>query len=198
MTAITLKKALKVRKELESLVAKPHLSTTVSLSVFSGTDADPRGPVEAGVAALRQQLDKHATLSRILSELRVAIASANVDAGIEMFLAQQAHIDRQMAALKLVVDAGTTPPDQDIKGELTVALKNLSADERPRLYGAGAPKAVAVSVVTEAAKADAQARIAELRREKEALEDGRTAANAARRVEIAEADAELLRGQGIL
>lgn len=200
MTAISLKKALKVRKLLETNVADLALPTAVRLSVFAeASKREPSAAIDKAREQLTGKIDEKIRASAILADLRVKIASTNAAAGVEGFLAGQAHIDRQIAIAKIIASAAPTPNSDEIVGEVALIERTLATVGTVSRPAYGSPdKALAVSVVSAEARAEAEARIATLRREREKLEDARIAANASQSIEIVEEDAEFLRKLGIL
>ena len=199
---VTLKKALKLRKALEALIAKPEIKTDVEISIFGPSGAAPDdkailADIEQARVKTRENGEEHANLSRILRDLRIAIVRANVEFGVDEALASEAHIDRQIAALKPIADATETVPVHQIAGEIALALKATKSDDPLSRYR-GAQKTVMSGIVDAETKRDAGRAIAALKREKEKFEDARTAANAGRQIEIAEGDAKVLADKGVI
>ncbi|MGJ4945131.1 hypothetical protein ACQR1W_31535 [Bradyrhizobium sp. HKCCYLS1011] len=194
---ISLKRALKLRKELEAVLAKIELPSNVSLSLLIQQNVDDPSTVLApGTRALTEKIDIYMALSVVLANLRVGIARANVEQGIENALAQAAHHTRVMAILKKLMAAGTTPSEEQLKAELGYSLQALQNPERAG-YG-GASRAVNVSVVLPELQKKAAEGYLETKRSLEAIEDNRTGLNSSVHLEIAEGDANLLRQQGLI
>jgi hypothetical protein len=194
---LPLRKALRLRKQLETALVKVDLPLTADLPVLVAANRDrPEAAVAAGAGDLEARLLRQERLSGILRDLRIAIARENVARGVDELLARSAHVERLIALNKAVADAEPTPVAEQLVGEMGLAHDALKAVDR-RGYDEPARK-VTVSVVGAAMREGARARLATLRREREEIEDARLEANAGRGIEIAEADVEVLRDAGIL
>lgn len=195
---LTLRKALKLRKQLETLLAKVELPLAADLSVLVGANREkPLDAIASATEKLKDRKDRLSSLSGILRSLRVAVARANMDANVESLLAEAADLDRRIALERLVAEAAPTPAEEHLTGEMALVHENLRASDRARLYGEASRK-VTVPVVPEAMREESKRRLVELRREREAVEDRRVSANAGRTVEIAEEDARILREEGLV
>ncbi|WP_315782273.1 hypothetical protein [Bradyrhizobium sp. SZCCHNPS1003] len=193
---ISLKRALKLRKELEAMLSKIELPTSVSVSLLIQQNVDEPAAmvIGPGVRALTQRIDEYMALSLVLANLRQAIAKANVEQGVEAALAQAAHHNRVMAILKKLASAGVTPAEEQLKAELAYSLSAMQSPER----GYGANRAVNVSVVLPELRDKAAAGYIEAKRSLEAIEDNRAGLNAAVHLELAEGDANLVRQTGLI
>lgn len=193
---LTLRKALKLRKELEVMLAKPELPLSVELSVLVAANREtPLSALQAGAAALDERKARQARLSLVLRDLRVAISRENVASNVENLLADAAHLDRCIALEKAVAEAEDAPGEEHLSGEVKLTYDALHATER-RGYGEPS-RTVEASVVTAEMRAAARASLAELRRAREHVEETRLAANSGRGIEIAEEEAKLLREVGL-
>ena len=193
---LPLRKALKLRKQLETALARVDLPLSVELSVLVLANREnPQDAVAEGVKALVARKERQVRLLGILRDLRIAIARENVEAGIDGFLARAADLDRRIAMEKAVVEAARFPGEEHLRGEVVLVHDALRAGDR---HGYGEPsRTVTASVVTQELRSEAARNLVALRAEREAVEDERTAANAGRRIEIADGDVELLREAGI-
>ncbi|MDB5603435.1 MAG: hypothetical protein JWP25_335 [Bradyrhizobium sp.] len=194
---ITLKRALKLRKELEAIVAKVELPTSVAVSLLIDENvAEPTPVLKTGCDALLKRMNEYVQLSEILSDIRTKIAKANAANGIEDLLASNAHAARLLAIYKKLAAAATVPPHEQVVAELKLALNNLNNPDR---HGYGrAERSVAVPVIPGPMHDDLVQKIAGLKRLIDTTEDERTAKNAAVKIEIAEEDVSLLLQLGII
>ncbi len=193
---LSLRKALKLRKELEVMLAKPDLPLSVDISVLVAANREtPLVPLEAGAATLAERRERQRRLSLILRDLRVAISRENVASDVEQMLADAAHLDRCIAMAKAVAEAEEAPGEEHLSGEVKLTHDALHATER-RGYSEPS-RTVTASVVTAAMRAAAREELAELRRVREQVEERRLAANAGRGIEIAEEEAAILREVGL-
>lgn len=198
---ITLKKALKAKKELEVLISGMSLPLTSRLSVFVQTTREaPLAAIQAEANELDGQIAVKLRASTVLANLRKAIGKANAENGIEDLLADQADIERQLAVWKQVAGADATPDEEVLKGELALTQKNLEKDAPVNRIGypSQPEKSVTVSAVSEQLKETAEAAILTLRRRKDDIEDKRVGANASAHIQIADDDVAFLRDRGIV
>lgn len=194
---ITLKRALKLRKELEALVSKTDLPTAVQVSLLIEDNiAHPTVALKPGTEALIKKVEEYDRLSQLLSRIRIEISKANVAEGIDAALAASAHATRMMALYKKLSTAGVTPDVEQLKAELVFSQQALqnpdrNAYDRPQ-------RSTSVSVVFPELREKAAENAITWKRALESLEDTRAGKNASVKIEIAEGDAELLRQHGLI
>lgn len=194
---ISLKRALKLRKELEALLAKIDLPTSVSVSLLIDSNtSDPAGAIKPGTEALVKRMDQYIGLSGVLAVLRYGITKANLESGVEAALAQAAHTTRVMAIYKKVMSAGVLPPIEQVQAEMNFAVQALA---NPTPGGYGRPdRALTVSTVLPEIREKVSEQYLDAKRNLEKIEDNRSGRNASVEIEIADGDAELLRQQGLI
>lgn len=194
---INLKRALKLRKELETLLNKLELpfATSFSLLIKANQD-DPLRAIIPAQAALDEKVNDHLRLSAILANLRVAIADSNVKAGVEDMLAQAAHVERSLALYRRIVEAPLMQAPEVIVAETAMAVKELNEPSTDRY--ARPSRDIKTAIVTPGMRNAASGMIITLKRRKQEIEDRRTAANASVQIEIPEDDAEILTSLGVL
>lgn len=194
---ISLKRALKLRKELEALVGKMELPTAAQVSLLVEANiADPTAAIKPGTEALMKRVDEYQKLSELLAVVRTKIAKANIESDVESYLAEAAHATRMIALFRKLATSGVTPAAEQLKAELTFSQTALLG---PAQGGYGRPeRSVSVSVVLPELKETAAEKVTGWKRLLETLEDSRTGKNASVQIEIADEDAALLRQLGIL
>lgn len=191
---ITLKRALKLRKEIEANLSKIELPTTTTVSLL--IDTNIATAIEAGAAKLDFKVEEYFDLSATLGSIRVQMATMNLSCGIENILADIADIDRRIAIYRKLASANVTPSEALLTAELAMAKKALESPEEAR-YGRPV-REVAISVIYEGTREEALKTIANLKRERESKEDERAAKNASMTIEIGDGYAALLRKLGLL
>jgi hypothetical protein len=129
-------------------------------------------------------------------KLRHDIAKSNVANGVEAYLATIAHIDRKLAVRRKIMAAGVTPPAEELQAEIALSKKAIETQDANR-YGR-ADREIGVSVISAEFKSSMAESVADLKRQREQLEDDRTATNAQAKIEIADEQATLLRKYGLL
>lgn len=191
---ISLKRALKLRKELEALVAKVELPTAVQISLL--VDTDPAAAIKPGVEALVDRVNEYEKLSVLLAVVRTKIARANVDNSIENHLAEAAHATRMISVYRKLATIGVTPSPEHIAAEVSFSKQALQGGQST---GYSRPdRAINISVVVPELRDRAAASVIEWKRLLETLEDQRTGKNASVHIEIAEEEGQLLQQLGIL
>jgi hypothetical protein len=196
---INLRKAQKLRKGIEGVLATMSLNTTISIDVDDAAVAgDPAARIDAGRNELLAQYKNLFALSGALARIRIAIAKANQEAGIDEILAKSAEIDRH---IKIVGSISHASRDsiESITTKIKRAQTNLSRDDEPRASHRGASSSLLTFNIVDQKMADeAIASTADLRRAKEELEDRRLAANSSTTIKIGEADVIVLRDMKII
>lgn len=193
MVKLSLKRALKLRKELEALVAKVELPTAVQISLL--VDADPTVALKPGIEALVKRIEEYEKLSVLLAVIRTKIAKANIENSIENYLAEAAHATRMMSVYRKLATTGVTPPVEQITAEMALSKQALQGQSP----GYGRPeRTINVSVVVPELRDKAAASVIGWKRLLETLEDQRTGKNASVQIEIADEEGQLLQQLGIL
>lgn len=196
----TVTKALRLRSAIEEKLKSYDLKATVELDVDSKrVQNGPADVIAEAAAGLSARLETFTRLSALLAKVRIAIAKANVESGVEEILAQQGNIDRQIAKLKQLVAAPRVDLDS-IDNKITRRLQSLKTPSpSASYYGHSAETAsLSINTVTETVAADLEKQLIGLRRTKAELEDSRAVANARAEIEIGDDDHRLLIEQGIV
>jgi hypothetical protein len=191
---MNLKRALKLRKELEAHLKSPNIPMTVSIPLI--VEVDIAKVLDEGRAKLAAAIMQTKTLSAILAGVRVAIAKANVEAGIEEILADLANLERQVRIMALM--GSETPSLEMIMAEVAMAKKALETPVETRYGSPAREKHLPVYLMTTDAVETHQAKLIDIKREREALEDKRAFINSSVTIEIPDDNAELLRKLGII
>jgi len=194
MSEISLKIALRLRKALEAVVTKPSLATSAKLSILIEANREnPTAAVEIETQRVVKEAEDLSRLSYILQSLRVAIAKANNDSGVDEKMALIARLDRDIAIARLVIAAGETPVEEELKAQIALAYKRIETPDpyQPR------ETTISCSAVSKAMLAEYKARVTNLQRQRESIDDARIAANSGAHIVIADEDNAFLRERGI-
>ena len=101
---INLKRALKLRKELEATLAKVDLPSTGSINLLiEAQRTNPANMVVLAQAVYANKVAEYVKLSHILADLRIKLDEANISSGIHRILAEVADLDRRIGIYKKVV-----------------------------------------------------------------------------------------------
>ena len=197
---ITVRKAHKIRKEIETVLAARRIPVSVALSGLDARHlADPAGAVtHARDSGTVSGIEDFIRLSGILSGLRIAIGRTNFASptGVDALLARIADVDRRIKMWKQV-EAGDVPDTDEVVAAKLRRAKTRSESPETRRYGEEDPE-ITVSLVDVALRARCADALRDLKRTREALDDERLAANAREHVEIADGDVLFLEGQQIV
>jgi hypothetical protein len=193
---VTLHKALRIRSAVEEKVKAFDVKPVVALDVDSAAvRADVAKVIADARDGVRARLDKFRALNDVLSKLRLAIADANVFVGVERLLADQGAVDREIAKIKALVEA----PRIDTGSLSNKIDRKIEALKLPQQgYGRSENDTLSVNVLSAEDVALFTARLVELRRNKERLEDERAAINHRNDIEIGEDDVKVLTEHGII
>jgi hypothetical protein len=179
MASITLRKALRFKKQIEAAL---RASSTPSQVVIDIDDPAALGDIAAFLAGeeakVVEAIEKQVRLSRILSDVRSKIEAANAS-GVNAILASIGHIDRQIALYKPIADA--KPSQADLIQAKLGRKREASKAPQPQSHGYGHRQddgsTLQVSPLTQETISAFKAKLVALRKEKEALEDRRLALN---------------------
>jgi hypothetical protein len=197
---LSVTKALRLRSAIEEKLKSYDLKATIELDVDSKrVQNGPAEVIAEAAAGLSTRLETFARLSALLGKVRVAIAKANVESGVEEILAQQGDIDRQIAKLKQLVAAPRVNLDS-VENKITRRMQSLKTPSPSSgYYGHSAETAsISINTVTDEVATELEKQLIGLRRTKAELEDSRTVANARADIEIGDDDHRLLTEQGIV
>jgi trans-aconitate methyltransferase len=194
---ISVKRALKLRKELEAMLTKVEFPIQGRLSLLVPNNiSSPMREIMKATASLADRLKEYEDLSAMLATIRIAIAKANVDR-VETILATMAHIDRRVVMLKKIASAAPTPPEEELKANVDYHANQLRAVDG-RSYGGSAGQTLTFSAISPQMVNDATEELIRLKRERADLEDTRAGANASTQIEIDDDRGELLRKLGMI
>lgn len=198
---LPLTKALRIRTALDEKLKTFDLKTSVQLDLDSEkVQHNPTEIVVAASSALVERMKVFERLSLILKGLRTEVAKANATSGVEETLAEQGHVDRQLAKIKQVLAQPRVELDT-IANKITrkrEALNNASTTVT-RGYGMSeASDSISFNAVTSEQVSALETQQAALRRLKADLEDRRNLLNARTDIEIGDDDYALLIEQAVI
>ncbi|MDW9478625.1 hypothetical protein GOB57_07900 [Sinorhizobium meliloti] len=179
MASITLRKALRFKKQIEAAL---RTSTTPSQIVIDIDDPAASADVAVFLAAEEAKvlagIERQVRLSGILSDVRSKIEAANAH-GVNAILASIGHIDRQIALYKPLADAKAVQADiVEVKlGRKREASKTPQTHSHGYGHRQDDGSTLQVSPLTQETISAFKAKLVALRKEKESLEDRRLALN---------------------
>lgn len=190
-TKINLRRAQKLRKELEASIKSP-----VAVHQYSLIQSNSAEEYEAAQNKLRESLLDALRLSEILQSLRQEMARSNLESGVEKILATMGHVSRKISLVSTLVATGAITPEALAAG-IEFSKKRLEAKEDAYSYG-GASTHSAVSLLTPADKTHFEGVLKQEKRYLGVLEDQRNALNVSTFIEISDESTAFLLDRGLL
>lgn len=195
---INLKRALKLRKELEAHLHKmlPDHTIEVSLVTLSQTSdfQSVKIQFDEKQTELQDKVMLFTQLSSFLAALRCKIAAANMP-NVENMLAEVAHCDRQLTFLGKIVAAKTMLSAAEVDAMIVHGIKQMDKEDT----GYHRPSSeLKLSALTQDMQNLVKEQYMQIKRRKEELDDNRTAFNAQTSIEISDDMADLLRQEGLI
>lgn len=197
MATITLRKALRVKKQIEGQM-RPAGGPVAPVDIDDAkAAADMAEYLAAEERKYLEQVADQVRLSSILATLRENIDRANSEAGVHKLLAMIGHTDRMIAAFRPIAEAAAT--DCDIAAAKLTRRRATAGQSAPTPhYGHRSEPELTVCVASRETIDVYKQKIVELRQRKEQLEDERLSLNAAVEIEIGDDDVRFLAESGIV
>ena len=186
---ITLRKANAVQLAINEMVKGLTFETSVSLNEFEDATAQ--------IDAVRNTFETHratrAKLVGALYEIRKAVAVANADAGINDMLAEVAMLEKEIQFNNIYATKSPRLSDAVIVGKME-KIKNTS--EESRLYGRY--DTIDTGIFTKEEIAEFKSTVADLKRQKQKLQDTLLELNVQTEIELDEETVRFLERADIL
>jgi hypothetical protein len=160
---ITLRRASALQNSIQEAIKAIRVETEVELNEFQNVDAAITAALDAMQAASAQR----DALTVALYAIRGQVSAANSAAGIDQRLTQAAMIDRQLGYVTEIAGAKAAQ-DRDV---ITGRLEKIRATpaERSSIYGFN--NSVSTSILSAYDIAAARARVQELKKAKQRIND---------------------------
>lgn len=202
MARLTLRKALRIKKQIEATLRSSAPNATVSIDIDDAkASQDVENHLLSAAALVKRDLAAHIRLSAILSSMRLSVETANVVSGVSALLSEIAHLDRAISAYKLL--SGVEPFRADlVQAKIGRKRAAATAPAQPVGYGRSAEDATSISVSAfdGISLEHLKQELAGLRKRREDLEEQRLGLNASETnaVEIGDDDIAFLREHEIV
>lgn len=187
MTTFTLRKALRIKKQIEAQLKTSAGAPSLTIDVDdlrARTDID--GVLKAEADRFTAAVERQFRLAGVLSALRLAIDKKNVEHGVSEILSVIGAIDHHLTLLKpLAALQPVNPQVLAAKIERKFQASNSGAPQvssYARHIDDGT--SIQTSVLSESAISDFKSRVTALRRDRERLEEERLAINNTIKVEV--------------
>ena len=186
---ITLRRANAVQNSINEIIKALTFETSVHLNEFENATSQ--------IDAVRNVFNTHcATRTKLvgaLYEIRKAVAGANANAGINNMLADVAYLEKEIQFYNAFATKTARLSDAVIDGKME-KIRNTS--EESRMYGRG--DTVDTSIFIKEEIEDFKQLVADLKRQKQALQDTLLELNVQTTIELGEATEQFLVQAGIL
>jgi hypothetical protein len=190
---INLRKANAIQAEIRRAFSAVETKNTVTVTEFTQDVA-----AEVNGASIQYQLglQRKEQLNTALYNIRRSVASANATAGINAILTDVQGIEALMSLYSNVATQTVAKPLEELTARLD-KMRTAPSSERSMLYGDRYSN-VEASVVTVEVVANAKAKVKELKRQRQALQDKLLTLNVNTLITITPEDLVVLQAEGIL
>ena len=176
MATITLRKALRLKKQVEASLKTSTVSPNISVDIDDPRELAILLPAEE--KAFVEGVERQLRLSSVLAEIRAKIEVNNAR-GVNAIMSRIGHIDRQIAAYKPISEAKAVQPEM-LQAKLA-RKREASKNPQPQTHGYGHRvedgATIQVSPLSQETISAYKAKLVDLRKEREALEEQRLVLN---------------------
>jgi hypothetical protein len=180
---ISLRKANAIQAEINEAIKELDLSTSVTLNEFE--------EVKEQIQSVRDRFwadaGKRDKLLKALYEIRAKVAQKNAEVGINDHLANVAYLDKQISHNKMLADKGEQTSMRVLNGQ----VKKL-AEVKDDGYGYSR-RDVVTSIFTQEEIENFRRNMAELKREKQRVQDLLLELNVQTEIELSEETVQILK-----
>jgi hypothetical protein len=188
---ITLRKANAIQNSINEAIRSIKIEKTVELNEFQ----DLATELQKANSTLINNDGRRQKLLLALYNIRGLVGVANAQSGIDVSLAKAAFIDKRIAQLDELANAGAMMDLSVINGKIE-KIKNLKDEARSRIYGYG--DTVSTSVVTQDQIDQARGEILNLKKQKQKLNDEILELNIKTEIPLSEDVVETLKAEGLI
>lgn len=186
---ITLRKANALQNAINDALKHIDVKVKVSLNEFE----DAEGVIAGSAAEAKKNLARKVDLTNALYTIRSAVGASNHLVGVDAKLTELARIEKQIQLYSAYIGTEVREASAVIAGK----LKKLSeAEAKSRIYGYG--DTVDTSVFTADDVAGFRAVVANLKKQKQSLQDAVLEANVRNEVVLDEAVVKTLQAEGLV
>ena len=187
---ITLRKANALQNSINEALRHIDVKTKVSLNEFQ----DAEGVLAVSASEAKKNLERKVALTNALFDIRAGVGAVNAVSGIDFKLTEIAHIEKQIQLYSAYVGVESREAQSVIAGKLE-KIRN-GKDERRSIYGYG--DTVDSSVFTSEDIAGFKAVVANLKKQKQALQDAVLEANVRNETTLKPGTVETLTAENLL
>ena len=189
---LTLRKANAVQLAINDIVKGLKFDNTVALNEFQDAEA----VLQAATARFMANVTRRKSLVETLRDIRLAVGTANHQAGIDRRLTEIAHLEKQIQFFNGLAQADTLRDSMDVvKGKLD-KIRNRKEESRASLYGRD--DTVTTSVLYKEQIDGIKTEIKNLKKQKQKLNDSILELNIKTEIPLTEDTVKVLTDEGIL
>ncbi len=187
---LTLRKANAVQLGINEIVKGLKFDSTVSLNEFQDAEA----VMQEATARFMANVNRRKALVEALRDIRLAVGSANSQAGVDGRLTEIAHLEKQIQFFSGLTQENTLRENMDvIRGKLD---KIRNRKEESRLYGYN--DSVSTGLFAEADLDSFKSAVKDLKKAKQKLQDELLELNVRTEIEVSEQVAAVLTQEGLV
>lgn len=195
METINLRKANALQSEIRKAISSSGVSDTVSITEYT---TDVAGGLNKAMDEFAVDVTRKVALNTALFNIRKSVAQANANMGISDILADVELIDATMAVYSNVATKQVAKTLDEITARIEkIKATPADASARSAIYG-DRYNSVETSVVEQSTIDVAKAKVKELKREKQTLQDKLLTLNVTTVINISDVDVMVLKLEGIL
>jgi hypothetical protein len=186
---ITLRKANALQNSINDALKHIDVKTKVSLNEFQ----DPEGMISVSAAEAKKNLDRKVALTNAVYDIRSAVGYVNHTSAVDEKLTEVARIEKQIQLYSGLLGVEVREAPVVIAGKLE-KLRNVEA--KNRIYGYG--DTVDTGVLTAEDLAGFKAVVANLKKQKQTLQDAILELNVRNEVILKQTTADTLAQENLL
>lgn len=188
---ITLRKASAIQNTILDAIKGIKVAHTVELNEFQ----DPEAEIKRANDELVKNDQRRAALLTAYYNIRGLVAQANSNAGIDLLLTKAAFIDKRIAQVNELAGASAMTELEVVKGKIE-KIKARPADARSSIYGYN--DTVSTSVLAQAQIDQAKKQIADLKKQKQKINDEVLELNIKTEIPLSDEIANVLVQEGLI
>ena len=192
MQTINLRKANALQSEIRKAISSSGVSDTATITEYT---KDIAGGLEKAMADYATDVTRKVALNTALFNIRKSVSQANANNGISDILADVELIDAKITVYSAVATKQVAKTLDEINARIE-KMKTTPTNES-RIYG-DRYNTVETSVVEQSTIDVAKAKVKELKREKQTLQDKLLTLNVTTVINISDVDVMVLKTEGIL
>lgn len=188
---ISLRKASAIQNSINDTIKGIQFNVQVKLNEFQDAEAE----ISRGAVELKSNISRREDLVTALYEIRKAVGEANSQAGIDIKLADVAHLEKQIQFYNGLAGNSVRESDKVIAGRLE-KIRNDKGESRRSIYGYN--DTVDTTVFTREDLNDFRREAANAKKAKQSLQDQILELNVQTQISLTDSTVKTLQAEGLL